>query len=115
MAFDIILRNPGSGFSITLGANDGSNPVITNRSAYTILPRRIWSIELTADTPVTWTKTGGANSSDFVLSDSTLTLSGQPSRTTKVVEITATDDLDRETVITVTVNTIKARRRARGY
>jgi hypothetical protein len=101
--------------TITVNDVDETPPTIVVRAQYRIIPRKGWSISLAADKAVSWDKTGGADSADFTLIGSTLTLGPKSPRATSVVQITATDAFNNQTVQTFTVNTIKARRRSRGY
>ena len=93
------------------------NPTITNRTTRTIMPYSNYTILLTADQDCTWSITGGANSSDFTLSGSTLTLSNKAApNSSKVVQVTATNSLGGATAATLTLNTLlHARRVIRGF
>jgi hypothetical protein len=102
----------GSGTGAGTGAGpDVTAPTITTDAAQSIAENDAFSIGLTADEAVTWTKTGGADQALFTLVGSTLSMVAQDyespadadANNTYVVEVTATDAALNATPRTITV------------
>jgi hypothetical protein len=107
--------NNGAGSSInrtlTIGVNDIDEvpPVITVSTSQTVAENAAFSLTLTADKPVTWTKTGGADTALFTLTGATLSLPAKDFEDVHgpayVVQVTATSTAFAvSTNATITVN-----------
>lgn len=95
----------------TSGGGDTTPPTITSSGTQTVLEGNAFSLTLTANETVTWTKTGGADTARFTLTGSTLSMTaksfGSPTdadtNNTYIVQVTATDTSSNATNQTVTV------------
>ncbi len=102
------------GALVTVPTSDAVAPTITSNLQIKVTPRKVITITLTANEIVTWTKTGGADQADFTLVGNVLTLSKVTPKTSKTVQITATDAAGNSTNGTVLIYALKARRRNRS-
>jgi hypothetical protein len=88
---------------------DVTGPTITAPSTANVNEGSVWSVTLTADEAVTWTKTGGADAAAFTLAGATLSLPAKDYETqahTWVVQVTATDVAGNTTDKTITVTIV---------
>jgi hypothetical protein len=92
--------------SIAAPAADTRPPVITSALTATVAENSAWSMTLTADEAVTFTKRTGADSASFALAGATLSLPAQDyegGHTAFVCNLTATDVAGNATNFAVTV------------
>lgn len=87
-------------FNIGVNDIDEVPPVITVSTSQTIPENSAFSLTLTADKPVTWTKTGGADTALFTLT------SGVLSMTAKDFEIPTDANTDNAYVVQVTATSV---------
>lgn len=108
--------NPASStVTVTSGA-DVTPPAITSSASGTVAENSAFSLTLTADEAVTWTKTGGADAARFTLTGNTLAMAAQDfdapidadANNVYLVQVTATDAAGNATVqnIAVTVSNL---------
>jgi hypothetical protein len=88
--------------TLIIGVNDIDEvpPVITVSTSQTVPENSAFSLTLTADKPVTWTKTGGADTALFTLAGSTLSM------TAKDFEIPTDANTDNAYVVQVTATSV---------
>jgi lysophospholipase L1-like esterase len=90
---------------------DTTPPTITSSATQSVVEANAFSMNLTANETVTWTKTGGADASLFTLTGSTLSMTAKTfaspvdsdANNTYVVQVTATDTAGNATNQTITV------------
>lgn len=98
------------------GGPDVTAPTITSASSANVFEGDAFSLPLTADEAVTWTKTGGADQALFTLTGSTLSMAAKTylsptdadTNNTYVVQVTATDAASNATNQTITVTVTQA-------
>ena len=97
-------------------APDTTAPTITSSASPTVAENQGFSLTLTANESVTWTKTGGSDQSLFTLTGNSLTMTAKDYETptdsntnnTYVVQVTATDAANNATNQTITVTVTDA-------
>ncbi len=95
---------------------DVTAPTITSSASPSVAENVGFSLTLTANEAVTWTKTGGADASLFTLTGNSLTMTAKDfeipedagTNNTYVVEVTATDAASHATSQTITVTVTDA-------
>lgn len=101
----------GGGLLGAVAAPDVIAPTITSSNAINLAENSALSHTLTANEPVTWTKTGGADTALFTLVGSTLSMTAKDfdapidvgANNTYIVQVTATDAALNATNQTITV------------
>jgi hypothetical protein len=103
-------------FTVHITDVDEVAPTITSSNSHSVSENVGFSLTLTANEAVTWTKTGGADQALFTLGGSSLTMAAKDydsptdadTNNTYVVQVTATDAALNATnqTITVTVNNV---------
>jgi hypothetical protein len=97
--------------TLTVTDVDDTAPTITSSATQTVAENSAFSMSLTANESVTWTKTGGTDQALFTLAGSTLSMTAKDfesptdsnTNNTYVVQVTATDTAGNATNQTITV------------
>jgi hypothetical protein len=103
-------------FTINVTNADDTAPTITSSASPTVAENTAWSMTLTANETVTWSKVGGSDQALFTLSGATLSLPAQDyespadsnTNNTYVVTVRATDTAGNTTDQTITLTVTNA-------